>query len=144
MFPHQQNKAIPFLGAIQNNVDLQQILDFSETIPVGIFKHDPQNNISIMGTNFLNRNWEIESHRLQMYYLDVHTYRSASVIVERTIGIKHDAPQLIVLYKNNIIYYASRSAISQQEISEILDKHYTPPADNRSETPPVIDPNLLS
>jgi bacillithiol system protein YtxJ len=124
MFPHHNNKTIPFLGAIQSYTDLQQVLDFSETMPVGIFKHDPQSSISLMGTNFLNRNWEIETHRLQMYYLDAHAYRSASTIVERTIGIKHDAPQIIVLYKNNVIYHAVRSHISQAELSEILDKHY--------------------
>ncbi len=129
------------MGAIQSNADLQQVLDFSEDIPVGIFKHDPQNNISIMGTNFLNRNWEIESHRVQMYYLDVHAYRSASAIVERTIGIKHDAPQLIVLYKNNIIYYASRSFISQQELSDILDKHCPPPSETVSENTTPTDEN---
>ena len=128
MFPHQ-NKTIPFMGAIQSYTDLKQVLDFSETCPVGIFKHDPQNTISIMGTNFLNRNWEIESHRLQMYYLDAHAYRSASTIVEQTIGVRHDAPQLLVLYKNNLLYHAARSYISQKEIMELLDIH-CPQTDN--------------
>lgn len=143
-----QNQGITWSGMVKNNTDIQEVYKRSDTVPIGIFKHAPNNTISIMAKNRLERVWDIAPDMIEMYYLDAGTYRSAATIVEHTLGVRHEAPQLIVLYKDNVIYHASMTAIDVTELRAALEKHLPPPpasdeAAPETETPTNETPKVI-
>lgn len=124
-----KKNAINWAGQIKNNADINELFDRSEERPVGLFKHHSLNAISIMTMGNLNALWTIDERQLEMYILDAGSYRSASNSFSVQMGLRDEVAQLLVLYKNQLLYHAIQSNISVSEVQAILDKHYPLPAD---------------
>lgn len=122
-----QNRGIPWAGQLKNKADIDEWMNRSENIPIGLYKHDSNNMISIMNMGNLNHGWNINSDQIEMYALDVHQYKSAGATFSTLMGVRNDAPQMVILYKDNLIYHATQGNISVMDMQAALDKHFPLP-----------------
>ena len=88
-----------------------QFLKILEEDHAAIFKHSTRCSISTMAKNRLEQGLD-EDQQMSFYYLDVLRYRPVSNLIEETLGVGHQSPQLIVLKNGNVIHHASHSSIS--------------------------------
>jgi bacillithiol system protein YtxJ len=49
---------------------------------------------------------------IKPYFLDLISYRSISNAVADSFGIRHESPQLLIIYKGECVYHASHMGIS--------------------------------
>ncbi len=133
MFPHKRN-AINWAGQLKNNADINEFMDRSEERPVGLFKHHSSHAISMLTMGNLHTLWTIDERQIEMYVLDAGLYRSASNSFAVQMGLRDEVAQLLILYKNQLLYHAVQSNISVPEIQAVLDKHYPLPADGDDNT----------
>jgi bacillithiol system protein YtxJ len=134
-----QNRGIPWAGQLKSKSDIDEWMNRSENIPIGLYKHDSNNMISIMNMGNLNHNWNINSDQIEMYALDVHQYKSAGATFSTLMGLRNDAPQMVILYKDNLIYHATQGNISVADMQIALDKHFPLPEAEQShnDAPPM-------
>lgn len=82
--------------------------------PVAIFKHSNSCPISFGVRE------SIESCPETLNEIVVQTERELSNLVAERTGVTHESPQVIVLFKGNVIYKASHYDISGDEISRAI------------------------
>jgi bacillithiol system protein YtxJ len=105
------------------NIDqqVQQILDLSHSKPVAIFKHSTRCSISIMAKDRLERAWKEEDNELvDIYYLDLISFRSISNLVAELSKVHHESPQLILFKNGAAIYDASHQEINLDDLKAEL------------------------
>lgn len=95
---------------------LNQVISENQTsgTPVAIFKHSTRCSTSSMIKSRLERSWEF-SDSFPLFLLDLLSHRDISNEIERSLGIRHESPQLIVLQNSEVVYHDSHSAISASE-----------------------------
>ena len=107
-------------------LELQSLAQFEELTkesgerPIVIFKHSTRCSISHFVHRSLASNWNFKSGELPFYYLDLIAHRDISNAVADHYGVKHESPQLILLYKNQVLYHASHDAIILDEMKQRL------------------------
>jgi len=93
----------------------EQFLKILEEDQAAIFKHSTRCSISSMAQSRLERDFDVESD-INFYYLDLLQFRNISNLIEQTLNVRHQSPQLIVLKKGRVVYHASHSSISAESI----------------------------
>ena len=93
----------------------EQFLKILEEDQAAIFKHSTRCSISSMAKSRLERDFDVESG-INMYYLDLIRFRNLSNLIEETLDVRHQSPQLIVLKKGSVVYHASHNSISAENI----------------------------
>ncbi len=83
-----------------------------------IFKHSTTCSISSMAKMRLESKWNSITSPNQPHFLDLLSYRNVSNYIEQKTGVRHESPQLIVLYKGEPIFDASHFDISVENISD--------------------------
>ena len=81
-----------------------------------IFKHSTRCSLSSVAKSRLERGVE-DVTEMSFYYLDVVKYRSISNLIEETLGVRHQTPQLIVLNSGSVVYHASHNSITSDSLS---------------------------
>ncbi len=99
---------------------LDEIIKDSHERPVAIFKHSTRCSISSMAKQRLERNWDIEGNTLDVYYLDLLTYRPVSNQIARDFGVEHASPQLILIKDGKAVFDTSHNAISVEGLKSAL------------------------
>ncbi len=99
---------------------MQHIIQESSEKPIAIFKHSTRCSISAMAKRRLERNWDIASDFLDIYYLDLIRYRSISNLIEITLEVQHESPQLILLKEGEVVFHTSHNSISVEGLKAEL------------------------
>ena len=97
---------------------LDEIISESNQKPVVIFKHSTTCSISGMAKNRLERT--IQPEGLDFFYLDLLTYRPISSKIAEVFGVKHESPQILVIWKGECVYDESHNGISMDEIEDAV------------------------
>lgn len=101
---------------LNNKLQLEEILQLSESSKVAIFKHSTRCGISKMVLkNFENEVDILCPENMLFYFLDLIKYREVSNAVANSLKIQHESPQLLVIEKGNVISHSSHSNISASE-----------------------------
>lgn len=58
---------------------------------------------------------------IDVYYLDLIAYRNISNLIAQLSGVDHESPQLIVFKNGQAVYDASHTAISADELLDVLE-----------------------
>ena len=66
----------------------------------------------------LETEWELSEEALEVYYLDLISYRSISNKVAEITGVPHQSPQIILLRNGEVQYHTSHSAISAKRVKK--------------------------
>lgn len=114
-----------FFGGAKSNVpwktmnserQIDEIVELSHEQPQLIFKHSTRCSISSMAKSRLEREWNLEN--VELWYLDLITFRSASNAIADQLGVHHESPQVILLKDGVVVHDSSHNSISVSEISK--------------------------
>lgn len=94
---------------------LDQIDQLSQQEPVLLFKHSTRCSISSMVLNKLESSFS-GGGDFQKYFLDLIAHRDISNEIATRYGVVHQSPQALLVFKGEIVYEASHTGISYQEI----------------------------
>lgn len=98
---------------------LNELIESSKERAVLFFKHSTRCSIS----SFALRNFESDWNKdlpVTCVYLDLLAHRYLSNLLAEKTGIVHQSPQVVVLYKNQVIYHASHQNIDAEKISSYI------------------------
>lgn len=112
-------------GINWNNLEsdpvLDEIIEKSKAKPVIIFKHSTRCSISAMAKSRLERSWDIDSEKAEVYYLDLISYRNISNRIADEFDVIHQSPQILVIKNGKSIYNTSHNSISVSDLKKHLN-----------------------
>jgi bacillithiol system protein YtxJ len=73
-----------------------------------------------MVMNMFGSSYDVEADRMDLYYLDLHAYRSVSNEVAHKFGVMHQSPQLLVIRNGVVVGHASHGAITAMQLERFL------------------------
>jgi bacillithiol system protein YtxJ len=107
---------------LNTNDQIADIITASETHPILIFKHSTRCSISSMAESRLNRSWKpSEVSSMELYHLDLISYRDLSNEIATTFKVPHESPQILIISEGKCIYNNSHMGISFHEIKRVFD-----------------------
>lgn len=108
-FSRKQENSLPWIK-LQSIEEWNKIIEESNEKPILIFKHSTRCSISSMALNRFESEWK-GNDEINIFYLDLLSYREISNAIEKQTGIIHQSPQVIVLKENRVVYSATHSSI---------------------------------
>lgn len=101
---------------------LEQVITASHTQPVVLFKHSRTCPISAMAREKLIKAKSEDLLTLPVYEIIVQQSRFISDEVARRWAIKHESPQVLVIYRNRVVYHASHWEIDPLKVQNAVHK----------------------
>ncbi|MBK7883743.1 MAG: bacillithiol system redox-active protein YtxJ [Chitinophagaceae bacterium] len=105
---------------LQQEEQLVDIKQLSDTRPQIIFKHSTRCSISSMAKNRLER--AVAPDNIDFYYLDLLKYRNISNKISDTFNVFHESPQILLIKNGECIYDESHSGIDMADIEQQIKK----------------------
>lgn len=99
---------------LRSEADLESVFLCPE--PVLIFKHSQRCIISRMAKAALEKEYDLNRNVCKTFLVEVVSHRDVSNEIEKRTGKKHESPQCLVLKGGKVIYAASHSSISANQI----------------------------
>jgi bacillithiol system protein YtxJ len=99
---------------------LDEIVSFSDSIPVFIFKHSTTCGISAQAKENLEIASKNTDKKYLFYYLDLLNFRPISNEIASKFGVHHQSPQLILLQNGKVVFTTSHHKIRTNSIDESL------------------------
>ncbi len=115
----KESKVVPWIP-LASVEQLGEIKEKSATKTQVIFKHSTSCGISRMVMNRFNESYDIPESSMDLYYLDLHTYRSVSNATSDQFGVVHESPQLLVIRNGEVVAHESHGAITQLELQKYI------------------------
>ncbi|MGC6429441.1 MAG: bacillithiol system redox-active protein YtxJ [Jejuia sp.] len=103
--------------------DLQQIDFIKQKSGIKtqvIFKHSTRCGISSMVRRQFINDFNFSQKDLDLYYLDILSYREVSSEVGYAFQLVHESPQLLVIRNGELIAHASHGQINQVDLSRFV------------------------
>ncbi|ASS50576.1 MAG: hypothetical protein A3D31_13510 [Candidatus Fluviicola riflensis] len=119
LFTRQQTVTFPWVR-LTSSVQLHDLMEQSEEVPVLFFKHSTSCTISAMAKNRFEQKWTAEPNECLCVYLDLLSYRALSNEIETLTGVIHQSPQAILIKNKRVVYEDSHTGISAAEILTLL------------------------
>lgn len=85
-----------------------------------IFKHSTTCGISRMVINRFNEEYHLSRESVDLYYLDLHNYRSISNKVADLFQVRHESPQILVIKNGVVVAHDSHGGISQLNLEKFI------------------------
>ena len=112
--------ALPWLE-LTALVQLEEIKEFSKTKPQLIFKHSTRCGISSMVLRRFEDDYYLHlKGKVDLFYLDLLSYRDISNEISSRFGVYHESPQLLIVKNGKVIKHASHGAINDLDFFKIL------------------------
>lgn len=100
---------------------LNQLEDIkNETKAVGVFKHSTRCGTSMMVKRRFESNFNVAVDEIDMYYLDVLSYRAISNELEIRYNLRHESPQLLIIKNNQLIADGSHGGIIDLDLKSVV------------------------
>ena len=108
-------------NALKSVDQISQIRSASKEKPVLIFKHSSRCNISRTSLDRLERNWkDQEVGDVQLYFLDLLSYREVSNRIAEEFGVEHESPQVLIIKNEQSAYDRSHFEIDYNQIKDVI------------------------
>lgn len=99
---------------------LETLVAESHRVPVLIYKHSTRCGTSSMVLRQFEKEFDVNSDRVLLYFLDLLANRDISNEVSRRFHVFHESPQLIVLENGKSIHHCSHYQIDAARVMAIL------------------------
>ncbi|HFA51883.1 MAG TPA: bacillithiol system redox-active protein YtxJ [Bacteroidetes bacterium] len=99
---------------------LNQIAERSHQVPCLLFKHSTSCSISSIAKFRLESDWPFTENEMPAYYLDLLAFRNISNAIAEQFQVHHESPQVILVWKGEVVLDASHLDISVEEIKEVM------------------------
>lgn len=114
----KEEKVLPWIP-LNNLQQLNHITEKSKTKTQAIFKHSTRCGISRMVMNQFVYAFDIDSN-LDLYYLDLLSYRDVSNETGFKFQVMHQSPQLIIIKNGVAVAHASHGAINDVDLARFV------------------------
>lgn len=103
---------------------LSNIIKESFEKPQLIFKHSTSCPISAVVKSRFEGDWKRNElmGTDQLFLLDLLSFRALSNQIASEFDVRHESPQLLVIYQGKAVFHASHTAISAQILADFLVK----------------------
>jgi|SRR5690554_5040743 len=115
----KEKKVAPWIP-LTSLEQLEGIKEKSAIRTQAIFKHSTTCGVSRMVINRFNEDYDIATGDLDLYYLDLHSFRSVSDEVEELFQVRHESPQLLVVKNGEVIDHESHGGISRIDLKKYV------------------------
>jgi len=115
----QEEKVLPWIP-MNAEGQLQEIMERSKARPQFIFKHSTTCGISRMVLGMFTKGYTLNDKAADLYYLDLHAYRSISNAVAATFQVMHESPQLLVIKNGTTVFHTSHGAITETNLEQFI------------------------
>lgn len=85
-----------------------------------IFKHSTTCGISRMVMNMFKNSYNFSEDQIDLYYLDLLSYREVSNGVAEKFKVMHQSPQLLVIKNGTVVAHDSHGAINEISLEKYL------------------------
>ncbi|MBL4725038.1 MAG: bacillithiol system redox-active protein YtxJ [Lutibacter sp.] len=116
----ENNKQLDWID-LTNESQLSSLIVESSDKPVLIFKHSTRCGVSRMALKSFEKNYDIDSSEVKLYFLDLLKFRKLSNEISYKLNIIHQSPQVIVVRDKKVVYHDSHYGISVSSIKRVLD-----------------------
>lgn len=99
---------------------LDQIEQDSKVRPVVIFKHSTRCGISSMTLRRFEKDYAVPEGAIDLYYLDLLSFRDISNEVAGRFQVWHQSPQMLILRNGQTVAHASHHGIQPASILQFL------------------------
>lgn len=106
----KNKKVVPWIALIAE-AQLETIEINSAIKPQVIFKHSTTCGISRMVLNMFNQSYSLTENQMDLYYLDLHSYRAVSNAVAQKFNVQHQSPQLLIIKNGSVVRHSSHGSI---------------------------------
>ena len=106
---------------IDKQEQINEISQISHEHPCLIFKHSTRCSISSMAKMRLESDWDENLNHLQVYYLDLISYRNISKQIADQFSVHHESPQVLLIQNGECTHDASHLDITVSELLEVLE-----------------------
>ncbi|MDZ4750474.1 MAG: bacillithiol system redox-active protein YtxJ [Flavobacteriales bacterium] len=103
---------------LNTQTQLESINSRSFEMPVLIMKHSTRCSISSTALNRMNAGMPELADRMDLYYLDILSYRPLSNEIAVKYSLEHQSPQVLLIQNGECIYSSTHLAIRPIEILE--------------------------
>lgn len=108
---------IPLIEVTQ----LEEAMQQSEQHLVGILKHSTRCGISKMVLRQFENSYDLPKEApVDLYFLDLLSYRDISNEIAKRFNVRHESPQLILLQQKKVVHHSSHQDIDVENLKEFL------------------------
>lgn len=101
---------------------LDEIEKASEDKTVAILKHSTRCGVSKMVLRMFESDYNLEENEaVQLYFLDLISYRDISNEIANRFKVRHESPQLIVLQNREVVHHASHQQVQASKLQEFVN-----------------------
>ncbi|MCC5927909.1 MAG: bacillithiol system redox-active protein YtxJ [Cyclobacteriaceae bacterium] len=100
--------------------DVKSILALSKNQYVLVFKHSTRCPVSSYAKHELDQNLELLPPDMEKVYIDVVNCRALSGAIEKALSVRHESPQVLLIYNESCIYADSHYNIKMQNILKMI------------------------
>ena len=115
----QEQRELPW-KALTTVRQLDEIIERSSIKPQVIFKHSTRCGISKMVKKQFESNFNLSEDALDLYYLDLLSYRDISNEIQNTFKVQHESPQLILVNNQQVVANASHGRINDMDLTAFI------------------------
>lgn len=112
-------KSLPWIPLVTTE-QLRDIGKDSQERPQVIFKHSTTCGTSRMALNRFTARYNIPDGRLNLYFLDLKSYREVSNEVSKVFDIVHESPQLLIVKEGKVVAHASHWEIAELDLDKTI------------------------
>ncbi|TJY36138.1 bacillithiol system redox-active protein YtxJ [Pontimicrobium aquaticum] len=114
----KEEKQLPWI-ALHSIEQLQSIEQQSKNKAQVVFKYSTRCGISRMVMNQFISAYDIDTD-IDLYYLDLLSYRNVSNEVSYKFQVIHESPQILVIKKGVVVAHASHGAVNGLDLSQFV------------------------
>jgi bacillithiol system protein YtxJ len=104
---------------LETRLDFDRVLQLSHERPLAILKHSVECGRSSMGKDEF---FQLQSLAdVPLYMVVVQRARDVSNYISEKTGIIHHTPQVLVLYREDVLYHANHVRITAEGVRRALD-----------------------
>ena len=86
-----------------------------------IFKHSTRCSVSMMAKRRFEMDWDLLPKEINLYFLDLISYRSISAEIAELFQVHHESPQLLLIKNGECVFDISHGDISVEEVAEVVN-----------------------
>jgi len=115
----QEQQPLPW-KPLRTMEQLDKIEQQSKTRPVVIFKHSTRCGISSMTLRRFEKHYDIPEEAIDLYYLDLLSFRDLSNEVAGRFQVWHQSPQMLIIQNGKAVAHASHHGIQPSMILQFI------------------------
>ena len=118
----------PELTAVEDIVELEQLLSESETRPLLLFKHSYTCGVSAEALDELIYHLAHKANGVRYAVVTVQTHRHVSNAVTAKLGIRHETPQALLIRDGRVVWSASHFRVTKASVEQAIRAQVDEPA----------------